>query len=516
MRKTLISLIALSLIATAPLAAGAVKAGDSCKKVGQTSTTQGKKYTCIKSGKKLIWNKGNIITAVVPTPTPSASPTPTPTPSATPVVVEIKAGQNCQTQGELSKNSDGPLECRELANNNRLWIQLSSNPTGAKNSTASEDVNICKLPDLRSRKTPGQGAAFPLTDRAFSSIGEARVAIIPIDFSDAPGEATLPQIIESEKKKVDSWLAFNSQGKQTYKWNIINEWVRAPKTSEQYNWQNPGNPRGVQTQSDSEIYNQLFTAVGNRIDLSKLDYAFLLFPSAQKGIQGEIAGRQRQVSTAQGNVVISFFGAGAYFVDTKQETWRIWVHEIMHSTGLAMHAPGNGSPLHIGGNQTGASSVLSGWDKFVSGWIDDSQVYCLQAANVANQKITLASADNSDSGYKLGIIKITQSTAIVVESRRRGVFSEGFPAGTYGLNAYVVQTAQDNERCDGCNQDDIEKKQFAYYLRADGVDRGMFNFPMAPPTRWSIFVRQGESVSFEGVKVTLETTGDYDTISITK
>lgn len=513
MRKTLSILIAGSLLILTPAATGAVKAGDSCKKAGITSTNSGKKFTCVKSGKKLIWNKGVTLPAVKPQPVPTETQNPA-APATS--VVDIKPGAECSKAGLLEKNSSGPLECREIVGEKKIWVQLTNNPTIATSSAKSDDVNICKLPDLRSRKTPGQSSSFPLAGGTYSTKGEVRVAIIPIDFSDAPGEANLKEIIESERGKVDSWINFNSKGKQSYKWSVLNEWVRAPKTSEQYNWQNPGNPRGLQTQSDTEIYNQLFSAVGNKMELSNLDYVFLLFPSAQKGIQGEIAGRSRQVNTPQGNVVLSFFGAGSYFQETKQESWRIWAHEIMHSTGLAMHAPGNGSPLHMGGNQSGASSVMSGWDQFLTGWIEDKDIFCIDNSSVNGQKITLTSIDKSDVGTKLAVIKMSQSTAIVVESRRRGNFSEGFPVGTYGLNAYVVQTSQDNERCDACNQDEIEKKQFAYYLRADGVERGMFNYPMSAPIRWSVFIRQGESVSFGGIKVTLETTGDFDTISVSK
>jgi hypothetical protein len=39
----------------------AVKPGSTCKKNGQVQTYSGKKYTCIKSGSKLIWNKGVIV-----------------------------------------------------------------------------------------------------------------------------------------------------------------------------------------------------------------------------------------------------------------------------------------------------------------------------------------------------------------------------------------------------------------------------------------------------------------------
>ena len=60
------------------------KAGAKCTKVKATSVVKGKKYTCIKSGKKLIWNKG---VAVKPTSRPTSKPTPTPSPAVTPIAI---------------------------------------------------------------------------------------------------------------------------------------------------------------------------------------------------------------------------------------------------------------------------------------------------------------------------------------------------------------------------------------------------------------------------------------------
>lgn len=77
-------------IPSAPVSA-AVKSGAPCKTEGQVRNASGKKFTCIKSGKKLIWSKGVAIrkTAVPPpviTPTPTTAPTPTPNP--TPATVQ--------------------------------------------------------------------------------------------------------------------------------------------------------------------------------------------------------------------------------------------------------------------------------------------------------------------------------------------------------------------------------------------------------------------------------------------
>ena len=57
MRKFIALLLSVSLLAVAP-AQAAVKAGGKCAKVGSTVTAGGKKFTCVKSGGKLVWNKG--------------------------------------------------------------------------------------------------------------------------------------------------------------------------------------------------------------------------------------------------------------------------------------------------------------------------------------------------------------------------------------------------------------------------------------------------------------------------
>jgi len=91
MRKRLILalLVVLMVTLSSPIYAASPKAGASCTKAGSTAISAGKKYTCIKSGKKLVWNKGIAIAkpAPTPTPTPTATPTPTPTPTATPIVL---------------------------------------------------------------------------------------------------------------------------------------------------------------------------------------------------------------------------------------------------------------------------------------------------------------------------------------------------------------------------------------------------------------------------------------------
>lgn len=106
MKKLLAALVTAALFLVPVNAIAAVKAGDTCKKVGTTATANGKKFTCVKSGKKIVWNKGVAIPkpkpVEVPTPMPTATPTPvptvtaapTPTPTQAPIIEKAPSGFN--------------------------------------------------------------------------------------------------------------------------------------------------------------------------------------------------------------------------------------------------------------------------------------------------------------------------------------------------------------------------------------------------------------------------------------
>jgi hypothetical protein len=63
MKKILVLLVSMAFLGTSLSvpAFGAVKAGTVCKKLGSTSIASGKKYTCIKSGKQMVWDKGVLV-----------------------------------------------------------------------------------------------------------------------------------------------------------------------------------------------------------------------------------------------------------------------------------------------------------------------------------------------------------------------------------------------------------------------------------------------------------------------
>ena len=95
MRRLLVVLITVALIAPTSVSWSAVKAGQKCTKAGAIRVVKNLEYKCIKKSGKLVWSKGELRrfggsiepgsgTPATPSPTASASPSPSSTASATP------------------------------------------------------------------------------------------------------------------------------------------------------------------------------------------------------------------------------------------------------------------------------------------------------------------------------------------------------------------------------------------------------------------------------------------------
>ena len=142
MRKAPIWIVALAFISifSTQISFAAVSPGTKCLKAGATVTSAGKRYICIKSGKKLVWNKGVAIPkplstpTVSPTPTPTVSPTPTPTPSPTSSFVEPPAPTSLQ---DLAENFKGVI----------YWAWKNTKTQLNSNQAITKEIVVLKGPN---------------------------------------------------------------------------------------------------------------------------------------------------------------------------------------------------------------------------------------------------------------------------------------------------------------------------------------------------------------------------------
>ncbi len=120
-RLFLAFVVAISLIAAPSFAA--VKAGAKCTKTGATSTTGGKKYTCVKSGSKLVWNKGVAVKAAAK---PNLNPVFKPTTPTQPATVNPVENAVCTKVDEEIRTTSGLFKCQLRSDGQLFWSK--SNP----------------------------------------------------------------------------------------------------------------------------------------------------------------------------------------------------------------------------------------------------------------------------------------------------------------------------------------------------------------------------------------------------
>ncbi len=114
--------VALALV-VAPSASAAVKEGAACKKAGQSSTVSGRKFTCVKKGSKLVWNKGVAVKSA-PTASATAAASAAPMASATPM-----ATKSAEPTKSAAPASTGYTMERVKANgtSSSCWAVISGN-----------------------------------------------------------------------------------------------------------------------------------------------------------------------------------------------------------------------------------------------------------------------------------------------------------------------------------------------------------------------------------------------------
>jgi hypothetical protein len=110
-----VTIIALAISIIPNSYAAIPKAGAKCSKAGATSTYTGKKYTCVKSGRKLVWNKGVKFSTPTPTATPSSTSTANPFAAARDKAAagiaaadKAAAGITCPVNGKCEIGNKGP------------------------------------------------------------------------------------------------------------------------------------------------------------------------------------------------------------------------------------------------------------------------------------------------------------------------------------------------------------------------------------------------------------------------
>ncbi len=491
MKKFASVIIALSFLsASISLPAFAsVKPGAKCSIEGQTRNAQGKKFTCVKSGKKLVWNKGRVIQIPAPKPTNSTSkesakanpsteaPSPSPTPSN-------------------SANKEIPEASQEY-----------SNPT-----VQSSSVEICKIRENNSNRNNSAFAlptGFPGTTTLATKTGTVKWALIPIDFSDLPGEAGFRSRVDDQMKMASDWFETVSEGKFKVEWVVADNWVRVSRPSNEYKIDRSDNLERVP--NAVKLWNDAMAATDKVFDFIGVQTVNFILPKNQDFVQETLQGfpwqpEVKSVRTNEGSVS-SFSIPGKFFDIANRQYWSYWVHEFGHAMGIphigSSREPNTFMNLDIMGNQDGYAKELSGWHRYVAGWLDDEKVYCQEASRLGITELTLVPLSSSNKGIKMSVVKVSETKAIVIESRRETKFSCNMPTKKNGVLVYIYDATKSHG-----------ENYFVPVAPNDRMNENSSNCPVVPYPDPHLY--GGQSISVDGVKIEVLESKVFDKIRLSR
>ena len=561
MRKALrILAVALSLTLVISVAQAAVKAGSACSKLGATSTVSGKKYTCIKSGKKLVWNKGVVVAApkpsssptATPTPSASASPTPSATPTPTPTVKPLVEGQDCPKMGLQGSDATGLLECRPVAAGRLVYTRINNDFSPVINPASPDPVTLCQLPDLRT-VTPQWAPAIAYPARVqqvnFKTSGTFKIVVVGIDFSDAPGSGSPTSLWKDDLTKVSEWLKWYTNDNVKYNFVTNPNWLRAPKSSEKYDAHNNTikGPGVVEAggMTDDEIADDYFKAINDSVDLSDVNAIWIYFPEDISKITGQWTSQITKLSSPKYgalNPMMVALGADTYL--SKRVRWGYFIHELLHAHGLWGHSPkfipSNGRFTRIGALSTadGWSNALLPWDALVANWQKPSDIYCVDKPKLATVDLKLVPLEREQAGIRSVMIKLNDHQVLMVESHRSDKWGVWEGQGSGGVMVALIDTTISTSWDQPATVNNPTST--GVYLKVDGANHG-YHQPIGSVLKnggntyfgvgvidgvgiagdyepWDLnhVMYPGESLTSNGIKVTLVKGGDNDTVRIEK
>ena len=138
--------------------------------------------------------------------------------------------------------------------------------------------------------------------------------------------------------------------------------------------------------------------------------------------------------------------------DPSAPPWKVLAHEIGHNLGLSdLYATNSNyrnidnysgktiGPFDMMGSLSAAGNELTFWNRWLLGWIQDSQVACL--SDLKNEhRLSISAISSSESGIKGVVIPTSTSTAFLIESRRAQGFDQRLKPDETGLVVYEIDT----------------------------------------------------------------------------
>jgi M6 family metalloprotease-like protein len=377
-RKVLLAIFLAILALITPTASfGAPKAGAPCPKAGKIEDLGSKRYTCVKSGKKLIWNKGVSL-----------------------------------SKQNAAQNDSKPVSTPSNSKENSAIYPVTARETYA-------NLDTCKV---KSTLKSSESIGFPRSSTAIPSVGSVRGVTIFVEFPDLKDDGNPIRVWKTQQvPTAEKFYKIASYGKLDFKVDLIEKVYLINKSVLSYNLDTHHDAPPKPNAKPYELVLDAMNVADSDVDFAKYDYVNVVTPATTMigfegatGLQSTFDGKLFQRAT---------FGPIREYVDSPPK-YNWLVHESGHLLGMLHPYSYENSGFIIPtwdlmGDAATPNAEFLAWNKFLLGWLDSSQINCLDSASKSTSTHMITPLTENAPGVKATIVRISETQALVMENRRK-------------------------------------------------------------------------------------------------
>jgi M6 family metalloprotease-like protein len=387
---------------------------------------------------------------------------------------------------------------------------------------------LCEVPEnSRERTLYSENAlitGFPRQSHNISPVGDHKVSVVPVQFSDLSGtESQLLAHREQVEKFADYYLTV-SNGLLKIEVDMFDTWLTLPGAQADYsvNAAEYRDSYGARIIEMREKWMKDGVLLADPLmDFTGTDTIIFVLPENQTALEATLqafyGGDLRYKGQSAEGEIRNLFVIGMPGTPMRMY-WAYYVHETGHTLSLPDWYSFNFGDTDQFGNTIGPMSTydmmssnwgpsltMSSWTRWLAGWLSENQFFCSDIRDFEDSSFELINVDSELPGLKAVMIRTSENTALVIESRRENSFDEGPTSRSRdGVLVYQIDTT-------------LAHGEGALSLVLPEGRGLIHSYPNASgePSLDAILYL-GNSVTHSGLKVTVNSSGEQDTVSISR
>lgn len=403
--------------------------------------------------------------------------------------------------------------------------QLIATPALAQ-STQTSSPAMCEIEDVSPERIQFGDTAmivgFPRKSHNIDPIGSPKISAVPVQFPDLSGSAAQLRGHREQLEKFASYYREVSHGKLNFEVDMLDEWLTMPAEQSEYS---------VTAAEYRDSYGDRIVAMREKwmkdgvaladpyMDFTGTDIIVFLLPDRQKALdltlQAFYGGDLRYKGQSDEGEIRNLFVIGMPETPMRMY-WAYYAHETGHTLSLpdwysfnfgdtdeSGNTIGPMSTFEMMSSNWGPSLTMSAWSRWLMGWLETDEFFCGDRETFEDASFVLDDIDSGPGTFKSVMLRTSDTTALIVESRREQPFDEGPTSRSRGgVIVYEIDTT-------------LSHGQGALRLVMPEGRGLIYSYPGAggEPSLDAVLY-QGNSVEHSGFRVTVNEIAEFDTVSI--